>query len=257
MLVKDVQKNGISSYIPQSFFESDLMCIDEFMRALTTAETEGATFFLEYRFLLLYFIPGIDVDEYIEQLPPRRKDFLTKRWRIRDLLRSSPVQEESNLIEGAPSSDLPSCNDMEISEDFQVEPDSIPFEVVTLSKGNRLCPSTQMQQEWDLEQEIIDSAVSHMVDTYTKTLMKSFISIFQYYGSLYSYHAICRNVVALSLFGSLSICCHSNRLVSPSFSRGKYFSIAGVFFSGSLMAFQLATQRLVRNLKSKYASEDD
>lgn len=79
LAINDIKKYGLASYVPDWILDYEYpQTIDEYMR--------DTTFMNEHRYLFLYFIPGIDLEYAISQLPQRRRDNLFRKWTIADML---------------------------------------------------------------------------------------------------------------------------------------------------------------------------
>lgn len=88
-IIIQINRNGLLYYIPPSIQRYLAnMSIHEFMT--------DTTFFMEYRHLMLYFIPGLseqDLMNLIQQLPERRRRFLLDRGQIGQLLLSQSIRD--------------------------------------------------------------------------------------------------------------------------------------------------------------------
>merc|ERR1712157_476641 len=137
--------HGIVSYIPSSILQYEYpQTLDEYMR--------DTTFFMEYRYLLLYFIPGIDLEMFIHMLPERRRDILFRKWTIADILGVEiDSHDDKLLLENEIPNDLPDNDDLQWDDTpLQVDNNQenhnaiVPMQVVT-------CNNTQQEEENKIE----------------------------------------------------------------------------------------------------------
>jgi len=97
LAINDIRRYGLASYLPDWILETEYpQTIDEYLR--------DSTFFMENRYLLLYFIPGIDLENSIRLLPERRRETLFRKWTVADIFglnnnsTTTIVEEEEMLL---------------------------------------------------------------------------------------------------------------------------------------------------------------
>ena len=191
-----VQGRGIGDYLPASIFEQlTVTTLNEYMM--------DSSFFLEYRHLLLYFIPGLTLEQresYLNRLPPRHRipldrpglgqffgdDFMRlilgeSRWPTRAIeAQAIPIDDTSRrLFEDSDDSSLGlELTDSDLIDDPQESTSAGPSGlssqtqpaqdiVVTSSRTMPTPPPEDLEQEQEEEGIILEDAVTTMTSTYS------------------------------------------------------------------------------------------
>lgn len=282
LAIGDIKKYGIASYVPSWILEYEYpQTIDEYMR--------DTTFMNEHRYLLLYFIPGIDLEGMLGQLSDRRRENLFRRWTVADILginchtekQDEPMllltdsQETENIVDFEVPNDLEWEEDQgrmrEISRGNSnksklMEEEEVPSEVLTYENTAASTRSNEeekmidpREEEWKYEESLINNALSSFYTNTATSIIKSISDALQPYSSLYDTNILYGNVAIMGMFGTLALFASKSGM---RYGNGvKNVSCIGVFASGASLALRLGFKGLVSFVegqceKDKFSSLD-